>query len=225
MSNAAKDRLDVCGLPHPAEALYEGDFKTALQSFAVLEMFDCQQHGRFHSDVWVCGFGACLWLLGDKQRAASTWTLACDEALRGKYRYSNSGLFGPGLYLWFAAVWLREVDLRAYANSLFEKLLKKRRPVMGSNDTSQFARLLRGDVDLDELFEHYRTAHRHHPNYASSPQYFDYERHALFHAGVRAYEQNDHELTLRLWRRVTPLKEPSLDLSYYIMEHEKSQLA
>lgn len=95
---------------------------------------------------------------------------------------------------------------------------------MGSNRTTRFAKLLRGELEFEQMLEHDRTAHPHYPNYTSSPQYIDLKRHALFYAGVKGYEENNHEITLRLWRKVTSIEEPSLDLSYYIMEHERTRL-
>jgi hypothetical protein len=72
--------------PEPKAAIEAGDLQAALSGFATREMLDYRLHGRYHSDVWVCGFGVVQWLMGDRAGAARVWSKACDEALGGKFR-------------------------------------------------------------------------------------------------------------------------------------------
>jgi len=83
MSEIGKDWWDIAKLPYPPAAIEAGDLQVALNGFATREMLDYRLHGRCHSDVWVCGFGVVLWLMGDTDGAARVWSRACDEALRG----------------------------------------------------------------------------------------------------------------------------------------------
>src|SRR6478672_7326540 len=133
MRALVQDWWDISKLPEPKAAIEAGDLQKALQGFATREMLDYRLHGRCHSDVWVCGFGVALWLMGDTDGAARVWTRACDEALRGKFGYSSTGTFQSGLLLWFASVWLKDQDWHEQATTLFDNLLHKKRPVMGAD--------------------------------------------------------------------------------------------
>ncbi len=200
-----------------------GDVRAALQAFSACEMFDYTQHGRCHSDVWICGFATCLWLLDDRTGAAETWSRACDESLDGKFSYSNSGTYGPGLLLWFASAWLDDEGMREHANRLFTKLLNKNRPVMGADDPARLARMLRKEMDLEEALEDYRAANPHGGK-TPSPLYVDFEAKALFYAGVVAYGDSQKDLTLQMWRRAGVMEDSSLSFWYHIMKHELPRL-
>ena len=93
MRELVHDWWDMSKLPEPKAAIEAGDLQAALSGFATREMLDYRLHGRCHSDVWVCGFGAALWLLGDTDGAGRVWSRACDEVLRGKFRYSRPTAF------------------------------------------------------------------------------------------------------------------------------------
>src|SRR5690348_12058349 len=107
MPQLPQDWWDISKLPEPKAAIEAGDLQKALDGFATREMLDYRLHGRPHSDVWVCGFGVALWLMGDADGAGRVWSRAGDEALRGKFKYSSTGTFQSGLLLWFAAVRLK----------------------------------------------------------------------------------------------------------------------
>src|SRR5689334_19397441 len=128
MHEMTEDWWSYPKLPQPKAAIEVGDLERALNGFAVREMLDYRIHGRCHSDGWLCGFGATLWMMGDILGAARVWSRASDEALRGKFKYSRTGTFQPGFLLWFASVWLKQEDLRDEAWALFDKLLHKKRP-------------------------------------------------------------------------------------------------
>jgi len=190
--------------------------QAALSAFATREMLDYRLHGRSHSDVWVCGFGVALWLMGDTEGAGKVWSRACDEALRGKFRYSSTGTFQPGLLLWFASVWLKDEGWHEEAEALFEKLLRKKRPVMGAAFSILLARLLRREIDLPQVRADYIDwpAHTHDG--------FEWE--ALFYAGVRAYEDGDLTETRRLWSQAKKRTHSWVVFEYYLLEHEKKEL-
>jgi hypothetical protein len=203
-------------LPEPHLAIERGDLQAALGAFATREMLDYRLHGPSHSDVWVCGFGVTLWLMGDTDGAGRVWSRACDEALSGKFKYSSTGTFQSGLLLWFASVWLKDEDWHEEAATLFDKLLRKKRPVMGADYSILLARLLRREIGLDQV----RAGYRDKPPHTQD----SYEWRALFYAGVRAYEGEDVKETRRLWSQVKERTESWVVLEYYLLEHEKNKL-
>ena len=206
----------ISTLPHPWEALAEGNLQTALSSFAVREMLDYRKHGHGHADVWICGFGVTLWLMGDTEGAARLWSRACEEAAKGKFKYSSTGLFQPGLLLWFASVWLEEDRWQEDANALFDKLLAKRRQVMGADFPALLAKLLRGEIDLPQVQESYRES--------SALIRGGCDREALFYAGVCAYERGNHQQTRELWEQIVAPAKPTGQLECYLWEHERRKL-
>lgn len=203
-------------LPEPHRAIEQGDLQAALGAFATREMLNYRMHGPSHSDVWVCGFGATLWLMGDTDGAGRVWSWACYEALRGKFRYSSTGTFQSGLLLWFAAAWLKREDWHAEAEALFDKLLRKKRPIMGADFSIQLARLLRREIDLEAV----RAGYRDMPPRTQN----SYEWQAVFYAGVRAYEDGDIEETRQLWSQAEQRPESLLVVEYFLLEHEKMKL-
>ena len=213
MDESPKEWWSISDLPQPRASIEAGDLQAALNGFAVREMLDYRLHGRFHSDVWICGFGVALWLMGDKFGAARVWSKATDESWKGKFKYSSTGTFQPGLLLWFASVWLKNEDYREEANALFEKLLHKRQPVMGAKFSILLAKLLRGEIAAAEV----RDAFRNDP-----PQVQEsYEWEILFYSGVQAYEQGDIDKTRRLWMQAKERKVTSVVYEYYLLEHER----
>lgn len=203
-------------LPEPHPAIERGDLQGALGAFATREMLDYRLHGPSHSDVWICGFGVTLWLMGDTDGAGRVWSRASDEALRGKFKYSSTGTFQSGLLLWFASVWLKDEDWHDEAEALFDKLLRKKRPVMGADFSILLARMLRREIDLPEVQASYRDEQPEHRE--------DCEWEALFYAGVRAYEEGDISGTRRLWGQARERKRSWVTLEYYLLEHEKKKL-
>lgn len=216
MGKLLTDWWDISKLPQPKQAIESGDLEAALHGFATREMLDYRLHGRCHSDVWICGFGATLWMMGDTDGAARVWSRACDEALKGKFKYSSTGTLECGLLLWFASVWLKDQDWREEAVALFEKLLMRKGPNMGTDFSLLLVRLLRREIELSEVRASYRDL---------APQVQeDYEWQALFYAGVRAYEDGNVEETRRLWSQAKERTETSVSLEYYLLEHEKKKL-
>jgi len=209
---------DISRQLYPPDLIDVGDLQGALCAFAAREMLDYGLHGhQMHSDVWVCGFGVTLWLMGDTDGAGKVWSRACDEALRGKFKYSSTGTFQSGLLLWFASVWLENKDWREEANSLFDKLLKKRQPVMGANFSILIAKYLRREIDLSQVQASYSDA---------PPQS---QRHdeitSLFYAGVQAYDEEKVDEARRLWTQVKDRPIQTLAFEHYLLEHEKKKLA
>lgn len=202
-------------LPEPHPAIERGDLQAALSAFATREMLDYRLHGPSHSDVWICGFGVTLWLMGDTDGAGRVWSRACDQALRGQFKYSSTGTFQAGLLLWFASVWLKDQDWHDEAEALFDKLLRKKRPVMGADFSIQLARLLRREIELPQV----RAAYSDKPPHTHD----SYEWAALFYAGVRAYEDGDIDETRRLWSQAKERTESWVVLEYYLLEHERKQ--
>lgn len=136
--------------PNPDDALKAGDFRSALGGFATEHLLEFRWNHR-NSDGPAIGFGVALWLLGDIYGAAMVWSKVCDEATRGRYSYSSMATFQGGLLLWFASVWLKDDEWHGEAEVLLDKLLRKKRPAMGSAFPSVLAKLLRGDVDLRKV--------------------------------------------------------------------------
>jgi hypothetical protein len=203
-------------LPEPHPAIERGDLQAALSAFATREMLDYREYGPSHSDVWICGFGVTLWLMGDTDGAGSVWSKACDEAQNGKFKYSSTGTFQSGLLLWFASVWLKNEDWHEEAEALFDKLLRKKRPDMGADFPILLARMLRREIDLPEVQASYRDE--------QPEDCEDYEWEALFYAGVRAYEDGDIGETHRLWSQAKERTESWVTLEYYLLEHERKRL-
>jgi hypothetical protein len=204
-------------LPEPHPAIERGDLDAALAAFATREMLDYRGFGRSHSDVWICGFGVTLWLMGDTDGAGKVWSQACGEAFGGKFKYSSTGTFQSGLLLWFASVWLKNDDWHVEAEALFGKLLRKRRPLIGGDFATLLARMLRREIDLAEVQASYRDR---------PPQVRDScEWQALFYAGVRAYEDGEIDETCRLWSQAKERTESWVTLEYYLLEHERKKLS
>jgi len=216
MSEIVKDWWDIAKLPYPPAAIEVGDLQAALNGFATREMLNYRLHGRCHSDIWVCGFGVVLWLMGDTDGAARVWSRACEEALRGKFKYSSTGTFQSGLLLWFASVWLKNEEWHDEAASLFDKLLRKRQPVMGAGFSSLLARLLRREIDLAEV----QSSCKDQPPQVRT----SYEWMSLFYAGVRAHEDGAIEETRRLFGRAKERIATSLVFENYLLEHERKNL-
>lgn len=211
-------------LPEPHPEIERGDYGAALKAFAMRELLDYRESGPSNSDVWVCGFGTTLWLMGDRYGAARLWSHLCGEVMRGRIRYSSTGNFQAGLLLWFAAVWLKHDGYEAAAEewhdkaaSLLEKLLSRRGLVMGADYSILLAKLLRGEIELSAV----------QANYVDKPanQRDQNEWQALFYAGVRAREQGDLAATKRLWQQAKPRTESWVVYEYYLLEHELKQLA
>jgi hypothetical protein len=211
-----QDFWDISKLPQPKAAIEAGDLHAALNGFAFRELLDYREKGRHSSDIWICGFGVALWLMGDTDGAARIWSNACDEALRGKFKYSSTGTFQPGLLLWFASVWLKDQDWHEDAEALFEKLLNKRRPFMGAGFSSRLARLLRKEIDLPQI----QAAYTNEPHHIK--QSYDWE--TLFYAGVRAIEEGNISETRRLWDQAEERTDTCGCLEYYLLEHERRKL-
>ncbi len=216
MHEFAKGMWDISKRPYPPDAIDAGDLQGALSSFATREMLDYGLHGRCHSDVWICGFGVTLWLMGDTDGAVKFWSKACDEALKGKFRYSSTGTFQPGLLLWFASVWLKNEDWREEANALFDKLLRKRQPVMGAGFSTLLAKLLRREIDLSQVLASFSDQP---PQVQRSREWMSF-----FYAGVQAYQDGKVEETRRLWAQAKDKQKQSLLFEYYLLEHERNKL-
>ena len=216
MDKPAINMWDVSTRPYPPDALAAGDLRAALDGFATREMLDYGQYGRSHSDIWICGFGVTLWLMGDAAGAAKFWLKACDEAYIGKFKYSSTGTFQPGLLLWFASVWLKNQDWREEADTLFDKLLKKRQPVMGAGFSILLAKFLRREIDLSQV----QAGYGNQPTQAQR----SYKLQLLFYAGVRAYGDGDIAETRRLWAQVGDGECNTLLFEYYLLKHERNKL-
>lgn len=216
MGDLREEFWNYAKLPEPHLAIESGDLRAALSAFATREMLDYRLHGPSHSDVWVCGFGVALWLMGDTNGAGRVWSRACDEALRGKFKYSSTGTFQAGLLLWFASVWLKEKDWHEQAEALFDKLLLKKRPVMGADFSILLAKLLRREIGLVDV--------QVSINDESPESRDDFEWEALFYAGVRSYEDGDVEETRRLWSQAKVRRHSWVTLEYYLLKHERENL-
>jgi hypothetical protein len=199
--------------PEPKAAIESGDLQAALSGYATRHLLDYRVgmgKMRVYSDVYICGFGVTLWLMGDTRGAAAVWARVCEEAMKGRYTYSSTGIFQGGLLLWFASVWLNDEDWHDEAAQLLDKLLRKKQPVMGATFPSLLAKLLRQEIDIAQV----QAACRNEAQ----------ERMALFYAGVRAYEAGDRELTHRLWMQVKVPTYSQAEFEYYLLAHEKQKL-
>jgi hypothetical protein len=210
MRDPVRDWNEFGETPEPRAAIEAGDLQAALSSFATRHLLDYRLRMRVYSDVWISGFGVAQWLMGDIFGAGTVWSRVCEEALKGRYTYSSTGTFQGGLLLWFASVWLKDEDWHDEAAALFDKLLRKRRPVMGASFPSLLARLLRKEVDLSEV--------------QAACQGEAHERMALFYAGVRAFEDGDRAMTRQLWMQTNAPTYSQCELEYYLLAHERKQL-
>jgi len=209
---------DISKRLYPPNSIDAGDLHGALCAFAAREMLDYACHGpRMHSDVWICGFGVTLWLMGDTDGAGKVWSRACDEALSGKVKYSSTGNFQAGLLLWFASVWSKNEDWREEANALFDKLLKRRQSVMGASFSILLAKYLRREIDLSQVQASYNDAPLQSQKHG--------EMESLFYAGVQAYDEGKVDETRRLWAQVKDKPKQTLQFEHYLLEHEKKKLS
>jgi hypothetical protein len=205
---------DYGRFPNPREALKAGDLRAALEGFATEHLLAFRFNHR-SSDGPAIGFGVVLWLLGDVYGAAMVWSQVCDQAFRGRYDYSSQATYQGGLLLWFASVWLKDEDWHCEAEQLVDKLLRKKRPVMGAGFPSRLARLLRKEIDLPQI----------EAEYSDVPLLREREQtQALFYAGVRAFEEGNLSETERLWRQVKTPENSFVELENYLLLHERGRL-
>ena len=125
------------------------------------------------------------------------------------------GTFQSGLLLWFASVWLKDDDWHSEAEALFEKLLRKKQPVMGAGYPSQLAKLLRREIDLPEI-----EAQQSDVSLLRERE----QTQALFYAGVRAFEDGRIDETAHFWRRMGAPENSLVELEYYLLVHERKRL-
>jgi len=202
--------------PWPLAAVASGDLKSALAGFATRHLLDYRRRRQFYADSDLSGFGSVLWLMGDQLGAANVWSFAAEEALKGRFRYSSTGTFQPGLLLWFASVWLKDEDWHDEAAALFEKLFRRKVPLMSGKFESLLAKLLRREISLGDVRGAYPSM---------QPQWRDdAECQALFYAGVRAFEEGKIEETRLLWSQAPGLIDREGQLEYYLMMHERTKL-
>lgn len=200
--------------PRPGEALKSGDLRAALAGFATEHLLEFRFRHR-ESDDPAIGFGATLWLHGDRDGAAMVWSKVCDTAYKGRYQYSSQGTFQGGLLLWFASVWLKDEDLHDEAEQLFDKLLRKKHWAITGSFSRRLARLVRREIDLPEV----------EADYSDEPLLRERRQtQALFYAGVRALEDGNVRETERIWRQVGVPKNSLVELEYYLLTYERKRL-
>lgn len=202
--------------PWPLAAIKAGDLKSALAGFATRHLLDYRRRRQFYADGDLSGFGAVLWLMGDRLGAANVWSFATEEALKGRFKYSSTGTFQPGLFLWFASVWLKDEDWHDEAAELFDKLLRRKLPLMSGKFEKLLAKFLRREISLEDARAAYTSVPPQHRDGA--------EREALFYGGVRAYEEGKAEETRRLWSQVPVPTDQEGELEYYLLVHERKML-
>jgi hypothetical protein len=215
MREPVPDFDDFGEIPWPLDALKTGDLKSALAGYATRHMLEYRTGMQGYADDDLSGFGAVLWLMGDRLGAANVWFYATNEAIRGRFKYSNSGTFRPGLLLWFASVWLKDEDWHDEATALLDKLSRKE-PSSGGRFISQLAKLLRHEIDLEDVRVEYAGMSPHDRDNA--------ECQALFYAGVRAHEEGNVEEVRRLWQQV-PTPPDEGELEYYLLVQEREKLS
>jgi hypothetical protein len=111
---------------------------------------------------------------------------------------------------------LKDEDWQDEAAALFEKLLRRKVPLMSGHFELVLAKLLRREITLEQV----RTAYTD-----MRPQDRDGgERKALFYAGVRAYEEGKVEETRRLWSQVPEPTDRDGELEYYLLMYERKKL-
>lgn len=212
---------DISRRLYPPDAIDAGDLERALCAFAAREMLEFALYGQHsRSDIWICGFGVTLWLMGETDDAGKVWSRACDEGLSDKFKYSSTQNFQAGLLLWFASVWSKNEDWRDEANALFDKLLRRRRPVTGRLTGTFFsillAKFLRREIDLQEVQASYGD---------ESPKSQKHgEMMSLFYAGVQAYDDGKVDETRRLWAQIADKPKQTLAFERYLLEHERKKL-
>ncbi len=203
-------------VPWPKSHLAKGDLQSALEGFAARHMLACRRQWQFYADSDLCGFGAVLWLMEDRLGAANVWAFATEEATKGRFKYSSTGTLQPGLLLWFASVWLKDEDWHEAASALFDKLFRRKTPMMSGSFQLVLAKLLRREVSLEEVRAAYMSMRSGDREGA--------EREALFYAGVCAFEDGDVEETQRLWRPVSMPVDREGELEFYLLMHERKKL-
>jgi len=222
-----RDWKEIGKVPKPDEALKSGDYQAALNGFAMEHLLAFRESRTMTSDDSMIGFGATLWLLGDLYGAALIWARVCDETIKGRYTHSSNGTFKGGLLLWFASVWLKKGDwqkkpdflvdnLHDLADTHLEKLLSKKRSVMGVGIAASIARHLRGEMDFGKVEAEYSDVSLFRERQQTM---------ALFYAGVRAYEQGNRKETLRFWSQVSEPKNSLVEIEYYLLIAERNRLS
>jgi hypothetical protein len=225
MQNSAADHDGEPQTPWALGELNKGNLHAALSGFATRFLLDYRGRVRsgFHADNDICGFGATLWLMGDRAGAAQVWANVCDAAYRGRIRYSSFGTFQAPLLLWFASVWLKNDDWHSDAEQTLTKLLSRPVPMIGSKFSAQLARILRKETTLASITAT-RLAETPPLVRKLSGQLSEHEQiTGLFYQGVSEYENRNVAKTLKLWNQVRSPKDEG-PLEYYLLRHECKKL-
>jgi len=202
--------------PWPMAQLARGNLQSALEGFATRHLLACRRRWQFYGDNDLSGLGAVLWLMEDRLGAANVWAFATEEATKGRFKYSSTGTLQPGLLLLFASVWLKDEDWHDEASALFDKMFRRKAPMMSGRFQLQLAKLLRREISLEEVRAAYTDMRSQDRDGA--------EREVLFYAGVRAYEEGNVEETRRLWSQVPVPLDREGELEFYLLMHERKKL-
>ena len=216
--------------PRPDEALKSRDYGTAANAFAMEHFLQCRDSRAWISDGSMIGFGAALWLAEDPHGAIRIWARVCDEAIKGRFTHSSDGTFKGGLLLWFASVWMEKLewktdppelrdnltdDMHDLADTLLEKLLRKKRPIMGAGIAASIAKHLRGEIDLATVETEYSDVALFRERQQTM---------VMFYAGVRAFEHGNQQEALRLWSQVGTPKNSLIEIEYHLLVAERNRL-
>jgi hypothetical protein len=105
--------------------------------------------------------------------------------------------------------------MRDLANDLLDRLLKKKRPVMGAGIAMSIAKYLRGEIDLAKVEAEY-----------SDVELFAERQRSMvkFYAGVKAIEGDNRQEALRLWSQISKPKNSLVEIEYYLLVAERNRL-
>ena len=107
-------------------------------------------------------------------------------------------------------------DLHDLADGLLDKLLSKKRPVIGAGIAASIAKHLHGELDLAKVEAEYSDA----PHLRERQKMM-----VLFYAGVRAFEEGNTQEAHRLWSQVGEPANTLVEIEYYLLVAERNRLA
>ncbi len=189
-----------------------GQLDAALGDFAVAGYLGFA--GPTRSDYAHLHVGAVLWLKGRYPVAASLWECAVREMLKNRFTHTDAaGGVRCGCLLWFASTRLRDAGLRALAEELLSKRLRK----PGRWDRSwpaPLAAMLLGDASPCHVVD-----------IASSPPSLAFRQlcQAHFYAAATALSRDDDNGTAVAHLRSAADTGAFIELEYFLARYELGQ--
>jgi hypothetical protein len=192
--------------PSPGVALLRGDWREALEHFALEHVLERRRLLIYYQSVSsLIGAGAALRLLGDQTGAVRLWLQISEGVKKNQFTHSHMACFQAPLLLWFGAARHANEDLVTQATVHLEKLLSKK-ATQTIWPASLAKHLLLGE-SIPQVSKEVSLFQRR-------------QTQACFYAGVSALRLHGILAALSLWKQ-SPAKDSQFnELEHYILSSE-----